>query len=68
VIRQIQKIKGNEVRVGKLRDAPAAFHLGGFDYLNLDHEVVRRMNDGANAYDQTALKSYVLGLLRYDLH
>jgi hypothetical protein len=67
IVLEIQRTKHNDVRVGRLRDAPAAFHLAGCDYLNLDNEVVKRMDVSAAGRSSAELKAYILGLLQYEL-
>ena len=67
IIADIQRSGGRDVRIGRLRDAPAAFTLAHYDYLNLDNEVLRKVNQNARAYDHKTLRAYVLGLLQYEL-
>jgi hypothetical protein len=67
IIHEIKKSKRKEIRVGRLRDAPAAFHLAGYDYLNLDNEVFKQVNASSEHYDSSSLKAYILGLLQYEL-
>jgi hypothetical protein len=67
IIRDIRRIKKGQLRVGRLRDAPAAFNLAGLDYLNLDHDAFKKVNANAEAFGTHQLRSYILGLLQLDL-
>jgi len=67
VVNEIARAKGKEVRIGRLRDAPAAFQLKGHDYLNLDNPVFSKLDETARDEEVSAIRAFVRGLLQYDL-
>lgn len=67
IIHEIEKSKGKKIRVGKLYDAPAAFNLAGYDYLNLENDLFKNVDFSSDSYDYSSLKAYILGLLQFEL-
>ncbi|HYU34949.1 MAG TPA: hypothetical protein VEW48_22590 [Thermoanaerobaculia bacterium] len=67
VVSGIEQTRHKKIRVGRLRDAPAVFRLADIDYLNLENEIFSKANTSAKHRDLESLKSYLLGLLQYEL-
>ncbi len=66
-ISDIEQATGNKVLLSALRGAPIVFELGGRKYINIGSDVFRKLEALSEIYDYSVLKSYILGLLQYEI-
>jgi hypothetical protein len=66
-ISEIEEATGDKVLLSALAGAPIVFELGQKKYINIGNEVFKKLEEVSDNYDQAVLKSYMLGLLQYEL-
>jgi hypothetical protein len=66
-ISDIERATGNKVFLSALRGAPIVFELGERKYINIGSDVFRKLDALPENYDYSVLKSYILGLLQYEI-
>jgi hypothetical protein len=67
VIDEIETSTGSPVRLSRLKDAPVVFELAGDNYLNVGSDLFNKALNMFDAYDRSVMKSYILGLLQYEI-
>jgi hypothetical protein len=67
IVEDIESIGQKSIYLGWLKGAPPAFSLARRDYLNMQNEQIQKINLSPEQYNYDALRSYLLGLLKYDL-
>ncbi len=68
VIDEIERAQGKKIYLSRLSGAPAVFEISGNTYLNFESELLRKLGGRFGGYDNSILKSYILGLLQYEMH
>ncbi|MET0648711.1 MAG: TIR domain-containing protein [Pyrinomonadaceae bacterium] len=67
VMRSIEKSRSEKVYLSRLKGAPVVFEIGGNIYLNLESVLIKKLERWFLSYDDSILKSYILGLLKYEI-
>jgi hypothetical protein len=68
VIHDIESSTRRSVHLSRLKGAPVVFQLSGKTYLNVGSELLSNAMSSFDFYDRSIVKSYVLGLLQYEIH
>jgi hypothetical protein len=67
VVRSIEKSRGQQIFLSRLKGAPVVFEIAGNTYLNLESVLIKKLERWFLRYDDSILKSYILGLLKYEI-
>ena len=67
VLSDIELTTGKNVPLARLPGAPIVFELAGKNFLNVGSELFTKVETILERYDKSRLKSYVLGLLQYEI-
>lgn len=67
VIDEIESSTGMPVQLSKLKGAPVVFHLSGQNYLNIGSKLLSKGLASSGLRDKSIMKSYILGLLQYEI-
>jgi hypothetical protein len=68
VINVIESKTGRSVHLSRLEGAPVVFQLSGENYLNVGSNLLTKALASSSSYDKSIVKSYILGLLQYEIH
>jgi HSP90 family molecular chaperone len=68
VINEIESKTGRSVHLSRLKGAPVVFQLSGENYLNVGSNLLTKALASSSSYDKSIVKSYILGLLQYEIH
>ena len=67
VISDIESATRKPLRLSRLKGAPVVFQLSDETYLNIGSEVFEKALPSLNFYDKSIVRSYILGLLQYQI-
>ncbi len=67
VISEVEQSVGQQIPLANLAGAPIVFELAGSNYLNIGNGLLQKAESTFARYDPTVLRSYLLGLLQYEI-